>query len=79
MSPRNFEKSHNLKSISLEVFSYFFVNEGGAIKIELATHKTGKQIPIMLDASGMPVVLPNEFILARRALSTNTLARNLRE
>ncbi|WP_231573043.1 tyrosine-type recombinase/integrase, partial [Yersinia similis] len=42
-------------------------------------HKTGEQIPIMLDASGMPVVLPNEFILARRSLSTNTLVRNLRE
>lgn len=34
---------------------------------------------MMLDASGMPVVLPNEFILARRSLSTNTLVRNLRE
>ncbi|PHM56854.1 integrase/recombinase XerC [Xenorhabdus sp. KK7.4] len=27
----------------------------------------------------MPVVLPNEFTLARRSLSTNTLVRNLRE
>lgn len=34
---------------------------------------------MMLDATGMPVVLPNEFILARRSLSTNTLVRNLRE
>lgn len=27
----------------------------------------------------MPVVLSNEFILARRSLSANTLVRNLRE
>ncbi|GIA89178.1 integrase [Vibrio cholerae] len=43
------------------------------MKIELVTHETGEQIPMMLDDSGMPVVLPNEFILARRSLSTNTL------
>ena len=49
------------------------------MKIELVTHKTGEQIPMMLDASGMPVVLPNEFVLSRRSLSTNTLVRNLRE
>lgn len=49
------------------------------MRIEIVTHKTGEQIPIMLDSSGMPVVLPNEFILARRFLSTNTLVRNLRE
>lgn len=49
------------------------------MQIELVTHKTGEQIPIMLDVSGMPVVLPNEFILARRSLSTNTLVRNLIE
>ena len=49
------------------------------MKIELVTHETGEQIPMMLDDSGMPVVLPNEFILARRSLSTNTLVRNLRE
>tara|TARA_R110001592_G_C13171014_1_gene749845 strand:+ start:223 stop:1446 length:1224 start_codon:yes stop_codon:yes gene_type:complete len=56
-----------------------FVNIGGVMRIEIVTHKTGEQIPIMLDVSGMPVPLPNEFILARRALSTNTLVRNLRE
>lgn len=49
------------------------------MKIELVTHKTGEQIPMMLDASGMPVILPNEFVLSRRSLSTNTLVRNLRE
>ena len=50
----------------------------GDFIIELVTHKTGEQIPMMLDASGMPVVLHNEFILARRSLSTNTLVRNSR-
>lgn len=49
------------------------------MRIDIITHKTGEQIPIMLDADGMPIVLLNEFILARRALSTNTLVRNLRE
>src|SRR5690554_4168328 len=49
------------------------------MKIKLVTHKAGDQIPMMLDASGMPVVLSNEFILSRRYLSTNTLVRNLRE
>jgi integrase len=49
------------------------------MKIELVTHKTGEQIPMILDTSGMPIVLPNEFILSRRSLSTNTLVRNLRE
>lgn len=47
--------------------------------VKVVTHKTGEQIPIMLDAHGMPITLPNEFVLSRRALSTNTLVRNLRE
>lgn len=64
----------------MRFFNYsHFVNKRGAMKIELVTHKTGEQIPMMLDAYGMPVVLPNEFILSRRSLSTNTLVRNLRE
>lgn len=49
------------------------------MKINLVTHEMGEQIPIMLDSSDMPVVLPNEFILTRRSVSTNTLVRNLRE
>lgn len=28
------------------------------MKIELVTHKTGEQIPMMLDAYGMPVMTP---------------------
>lgn len=47
--------------------------------VKVVTHKTGEQIPIMLDAHGMPITLPNEFVLSRKALSTNTLVRNLRE
>ncbi|MES9943322.1 MAG: site-specific integrase, partial [Candidatus Thiodiazotropha sp. 6PLUC7] len=38
-----------------------------------ATHNSASR------ASGLPVVLPNEFVLSRRSLSTNTLVRNLRE
>ena len=46
------------------------------MKIELVTHKTGEQIPMMLDASGMPVALRNEFILAR--LNRHGFNRHLR-
>lgn len=49
------------------------------MRIEIITHKTGEQIPMMVDGTGLPVVLPNEFVLSRRYLSTNTLVRNLRE
>ncbi len=38
------------------------------MRIKVVTHKTGEQIPIMLDAHGMPITLPNEFVLSRRAL-----------
>lgn len=55
------------------------VNLGDIMRIKTVTHETGEQIPMMLDVNGLPVVLPNEFILSRRALSTNTLVRNLRE
>ncbi|HBP29732.1 MAG TPA: integrase [Advenella kashmirensis] len=49
------------------------------MRIVIITHKSAEQIPIILDATSLPVVLPNEFILTRRSLSTNTLVRNLRE
>jgi integrase len=49
------------------------------MKIEIIDHESGDQLPILLDASGMPLPLPMEFILGRRALSTNTHTRNLRE
>jgi hypothetical protein len=51
----------------------------GCMKIEIISHSTGDQIPILLSRDGLPLVLPNEFILSRRNLSTNTLVRNLRE
>lgn len=49
------------------------------MRVELITHPSGDQLPIMLGADGLPVPAPNEFILTRRALSSNTLVRNLRE
>lgn len=49
------------------------------MKVDTITHQTGEQIPILIDDDGMPIPTPNEFILTRRALSPNTLVRNLRE
>ena len=47
--------------------------------IEVILHESGELLPILLDDEGMPIPLPNEFILSRRASSSNTLIRNLRE
>lgn len=55
------------------------VNIGFLMNIVAITHETGEQIPILIDGDRLPIVLPNEFILSRRSLSTNTLTRNLRE
>ena len=49
------------------------------MKVDTITHPTGDQIPILIDDDGLPIPTPNEFILSRRALSTNTLLRNSRE
>src|SRR3990167_4979506 len=49
------------------------------MKIEVITHPSGDQLPILLDDHGLPLPTPNEFIMGRRNLSTNTLIRNLRE
>lgn len=49
------------------------------MKIAIVTHQSGEQLPLLLDQSGMPIPLPNEFILSRRFQSTATLTRNLRE
>jgi integrase len=49
------------------------------VRIERITHPSGDQLPLLLDRQGLPIPAPNEFILARRELSTNTLERNLRE
>ena len=49
------------------------------MKIVSITHKSGDVLPILLDANGLPIPSPNEFLLSRRNLSANTLLRNLRE
>src|SRR3990167_703104 len=49
------------------------------MKIEVITHPSGDQLPMLVDNNGFPLPTPNEFIMGRRFLSTNTLIRNLRE
>ena len=49
------------------------------MKIEVITHPSGDQLPMLVDCNGLPMPTPNEFIMGRRSLSTNTLIRNLRE
>ena len=49
------------------------------MRIEVVSHPSGDQLPIILDKDGLPIPLPSEFVMGRRALSTNTLIRNLRE
>lgn len=49
------------------------------MRVEVITHKSGEQLPIILDHDGLPIPTPNEFILGRRSLGTNTLVRNSRE
>lgn len=47
--------------------------------VKMVRHPSGLNLPILLDADGIPVPLANEWILQRRGLSPNTLTRNLRE
>ena len=47
--------------------------------VEVILHSSGELLPILLDDDGMPIPLPNEFILSKRHASSNTLIRNLRE
>ena len=49
------------------------------MKVEVVFHESGELFPILLDDEGMPIPLPNEFILSKRHVSSNTLIRNLRE
>lgn len=49
------------------------------MKLEIIRHPSGEQIPLILDREGFPVAAPNEWLLSRRALSSNTLTRNARE
>lgn len=47
--------------------------------VEVILHNSGELLPILLDDDGMPIPLPNEFVLSKRNVSSNTLIRNLRE
>ena len=49
------------------------------MKVEVIVHESGDLLPILLDCDDMPIPAPNEFIISRRALSPNTLTKNLRE
>lgn len=49
------------------------------MKVDVVLHESGEFLPILLDDEGMPIPVPNEFILSKRASSSNTLIRNLRE
>jgi integrase len=49
------------------------------MRVEVINHPSGDQLPILLDDDGLPLPMPSEFVLGRRALGTNTLIRNLRE
>lgn len=49
------------------------------MKIEVLTHPLDNQLPMLVDENGVPIPTPNEFIMGRRFLSTNTLIRNLSE
>lgn len=49
------------------------------MRVETITHGNGEQLPLLVDQVGLPMPTPNEFIMGRRFLSTNTLVRNLRE
>lgn len=47
--------------------------------VEIIDHPSGDQLPILLDSNGLPIPMPSEFVMGRRALGINTLVRNLRE
>lgn len=47
--------------------------------VEVINHPSGDQLPILLDDDGLPLPMPNEYILGRRHLASKTLVRNLRE
>jgi integrase len=49
------------------------------MRVVTVRHDSGDLLPILLNEDGLPIPLPSEFLLSRRALSTNTLIRNLRE
>jgi hypothetical protein len=48
------------------------------MRVEVITHKSGEQLPILLDQDGLPIPGPNEYVFSRRGLATKTLEENLR-
>ena len=42
------------------------------MKVDVVLHESGEFLPILLDDGGMPIPVPNEFILSKRASSSNT-------
>ncbi len=48
------------------------------MRVETITHPSGDQLPILLNGDGLPIPSPNEFVLSRRNLATNTLVQDLR-
>lgn len=49
------------------------------MRVEVVSHPSGDELPILLDEDGLPIPMPNEYIIGRRGLATKTLTRNLRE
>ena len=49
------------------------------MRVVTVGHNSGDLLPILLGGDDLPIPSPNEFLLGRRNLSTNTLLRNLRE
>jgi integrase len=49
------------------------------MRVEVVSHPSGDQLPIILDDDGLPIPMPNEYIMGRRNLAINTLIRNMRE
>lgn len=47
--------------------------------VKLVRHPSGQNLPVLIDEDGLPIPLPNEWVMHRRDLSPNTLIRNLRE
>lgn len=49
------------------------------MSVQIISHPSGDQLPIVLDDLGMPIPVINEFLISRRHLSSNTLRRNAQE
>ncbi|PWG64123.1 tyrosine-type recombinase/integrase [Spiribacter halobius] len=49
------------------------------MRVEIITLENGEQLPLLVDADGLPVPSANEWLLTRRDRAANTLTRNLSE